>query len=106
MTRNNLNSVVSNHKLHPSIGMERFYARKRLHFGNPKTRTTKICSTCKMHKDFSNYYKFGMSVDGRQTKCKDCCREYDRRYKADVRAKDRKKFLQKREWLEREVYVY
>ena len=35
----------------------------------------KICSVCKLEKDFSNFHK-GKDKHGLSCRCKDCCREY------------------------------
>lgn len=41
---------------------------------------SKVCSTCKIKKPMTKYYKRSRSKDGYGYKCKPCCNEYHRKW--------------------------
>lgn len=44
-------------------------------YGNPLTRTEKLCGKCGVVKPNSEYHKHSKMNDGLQKRCKKCCRE-------------------------------
>jgi superfamily II helicase len=58
-------------------------AKEYMHklYGNPLTRTKKLCSYCREIKEFKEFTKNKRSVDGHTTYCKKCIPTIVRRYK-------------------------
>ena len=59
----------------------------------------KVCSKCKLEKDFAEYYKSKASKSGYQTYCKDCTKLKNASYLPDYQLTNRKELYRKnKEW--------